>query len=71
MRLKITLALLILAFLSGWKVHTWYEGNREKEVIIREVEVFNTQTIVDTTALLKAEKAIAKYKKIVEDLIYL
>lgn len=62
MRLKITLALIIAAFFSGWKVHVWYEGNKEKEVIIKEVKVFNAQVLKDQDDLLSAEIELDKFK---------
>lgn len=56
------IAAVIFSFFGGWKVHSWYEGNKEKEVIIKEVEVFNEQALKDSDVLLKAEIELDNFK---------
>ena len=68
MRLKLMLLAVVLSFYGGWKVHSWYEGNKEKEVIEKEVEFFNEQTLKDADKLLIAEIELEKYKEKAYDL---
>jgi len=59
---------IAVSFIGGWKVHSWYEGNKEKEVIEKEVEVFNDQALKDSELLLQAEIELKNYKEQVEKL---
>lgn len=63
---KIKIYLIIFAVIAlpygGWKVRGWYEGNKEKEVIEKEIQFFNDQTIVDHDKQLLMEIELDKYK---------
>ena len=63
---------IIAAFLAtaygAWSARGWYEGNKEKEVIEKEVEVFNEQALKDQDELLAIQIELDKYKDDAEKL---
>jgi len=68
MRLKIELILAVLISIGVWNIRGWYEGDKEKEVIEKNIEVFNEQVLVDQDRLLVAEIELDNYKDEVEKL---
>jgi len=67
-KVYLIIALVFASFFAGWKVHGWREGDKEKEIVIKEVEYFNEQTIVDNDRLLIAEIELEDYKQRVKQL---